>query len=127
VLYKVPFSMKSIRLKKVEKTYQQELARLLLSGVNDPILSEMIITEVDLSPDLKQAKIYYLYPDYSNYSEKDVQKAIRRSKGFLKKELGARISLKYIPNLSFVYDRKQEEVDRIDEIFFKLDSQKKLD
>lgn len=119
--------MKNIRLLRISKTYRQILSEVLMTEVKDPILNSILINEVDISPDLRAAKVYYTFTESSGYNLKQVRKAISRSRGYLKKELGNRISLKYTPDLVFYYDKSLDQVNRLEEIFHQLDQNKKVD
>lgn len=116
--------MKNIRLLRISKTYKQILGEILMTEVQNPILNSITLHEVDISPDLRTAKVYYSFLESSGYSLKQIKNALHKSRGYLKKELGSRISLKYTPDLVFYYDKSLDELNRLEEIFHKLDQEK---
>ena len=94
---------------------QQEISDLLSRKLKDPRLEMVVITGVDVSPDLKQARVYfsrYGRPEEVRQSREGLQKAA----GFIKRELGARLQLRYVPELQFVHDASYEYGDRIESL-----------
>lgn len=115
--------MDSIRLKRIAETYLQEMSQLLYFSVKDPLLQGVNITHVQISPDMKLAKVYFTIHEGQS-REKEVLKGLNRSKGFLRKELSQRVKLKFTPDLKFFYDETDEMSQRIEAILHKLDEQK---
>ena len=98
---------------------QQVLSDLLTRKLKDPRLEMIVITGVDVSPDLKQARVYfsrYGRPEEVRQSTAGLQKAA----GFIKRELGARLQLRYVPELQFVHDASYEYGDRIEALLKNL-------
>ncbi|MBW2028311.1 MAG: 30S ribosome-binding factor RbfA [Deltaproteobacteria bacterium] len=97
----------------------REIADLLMSRVKDPRVKKTTVTAVRLSNDLKYAKVYYsVYGD-----DKDVQEAgagLNSAKGFIKREIGQRLELKYMPDLIFKHDPSLETGDHLEKLFKKL-------
>ena len=94
----------------------KEIAFLLISRVRDPRVREVTITGIRLSDDLKNAKVYYSVMG----DEKTVERAkngLDSAKGFIKREIGLRMSLRYIPEIRFVYDASLEGGSRMDKLF----------
>ena len=91
-----------------------EIADLLAREVKDATLSTSLIsiTEVETSPDLRQAKVYFsVYGD-----EAEIQAArehLTRASGFLHRNLKERLDLRHTPHLEFVLDRSLARGDRI--------------
>ena len=69
-----------------------ELAEVLLRRVNDPRLADITLTAVDVSPDLRQAKVFYsLLGDEEKKAAATV--GLESARGFVKRELGKRLYL----------------------------------
>ncbi|MHB8783877.1 MAG: 30S ribosome-binding factor RbfA [Desulfobacteria bacterium] len=100
---------------RVGERIREELSLLLLRKVNDPGLAPVTVTEVSVTPDLRIAHV-----NYSALVAKDerpaVAKALRRSSGFLRRELGHLLGLRYAPELQFHYDDSFDRGARIDAI-----------
>ena len=100
---------------RVGERIREELSLLLLRKVNDPGLAPVTVTEVSVTPDLRIAHV-----NYSALVAKEerpaVAKALRRSSGFLRRELGQLLGLRYAPELQFHYDDSFDRGARIDAI-----------
>ena len=91
------------RISRINDEIQRELSDLLRT-VKDPRLhSTMVsITHVETTSDLRYAKIYISALDKSY--EKDTLKGLKSAAGYLRRELGAAVQLRYTPQLEFVAD-----------------------
>ncbi|WP_051305378.1 30S ribosome-binding factor RbfA [Desulfogranum mediterraneum] len=112
----------SSRPKRVAEAIKNELSVLLLQTVSDPRLAEVSISHVMATPDLKQAKVYFIVSGGADI--KAAKKAMLKAKGFFRSHLAKALDLRYTPDLLFFYDEQQEEVDRIDELFRQIDREK---
>ena len=92
----------SIRSSRVADLIQRELAVILRKEVNDPRLRELSITHVDLSPDLRNAAVYYSM--LNDDAIKEINQVLSKAQAFFRKELASRTDLRYVPKISFKYD-----------------------
>jgi ribosome-binding factor A len=100
----------------------REIADLLLSSVRDPRVKGATLTGVDLSNDLKHAKVYYsLIGDKKEFER--IQEGLDSAKGFIKRELATRMELKYMPDIIFRRDLSLEEGNRMEKLFKNLKSE----
>lgn len=77
---------------------------LLLREVKDPRVSELLsIVKVDVSGDLSYATVYVSAIEGENATKESVA-GLKNAAGFLRKELGARLKLRKVPQLRFVAD-----------------------
>ncbi len=102
----------SSRPKRVAEAIKNELSVLLLREVADPRLAAISFSQVVVSPNLKQAKIYFVLPVGGD--AKKVLQALRKARGFFRSHLAKTLNLRYTPDLAFYFDDINEEVDRID-------------
>src|SRR3954470_4712269 len=106
--------MPTRRIERINHLLRQEIADLLTREVKDATLHTALIsiTEVETSPDLRNAKVYF-----SVYGEEDEIQAARehltRASGFLHRNLKERLDLRHTPHLEFVLDRSLAQGDRI--------------
>ena len=100
---------------RVGERIREELSLLLLRKVNDPGVAPVTVTDVSVTPDLRIAHVNYsaLVPPEERPA---VAKALRRSSGFLRRELGHTLGLRYAPELQFHYDDSFDRGARIDAI-----------
>ena len=94
--------MANNRIGRINEEIQRELSSLIRS-VKDPRVTGMIsVTAVDTTPDLKFAKIYISVLDKSDCTQ--VLKGLKSASGWLRRELGHSLNLRYTPELTFVRD-----------------------
>lgn len=94
--------MPSNRIGRINEEIQRELASLI-PNVKDPRVSGLIsVTAVDTTPDLRYAKIYISVLDKSDCAQ--VLKGLKSASGYLRRELGRALQLRYTPELTFVRD-----------------------
>ncbi|BAL01237.1 ribosome-binding factor A [Oscillibacter valericigenes Sjm18-20] len=96
--------MASNRIGRINEEIQRELAARIRS-LKDPRVSGtgmVSVTRVNTTPDLRYAQVYISVLDKTQ--EKDVLKGLKSAAGFLRRELGAALRLRYTPELQFVAD-----------------------
>ncbi len=107
------------RIGRINEEIQRELSALIRT-VKDPRVKGMIsITAVDTTPDLKYAKVYVSVLDKGDI--KEVIKGLKSAAGFLRRELGRSIQLRYTPELTFTPDDSIAEGARILELLNDLE------
>lgn len=94
----------------VSHVVQQEL--------NDPRLGFITILDVEMTSDLREAKIYFSVLGSRGEQSKSLQ-AIESSCGFIQRRVGKNLNLRNIPILKFVLDDSDDRVARIEEILAK--------
>lgn len=103
------------RPERVGDQIRQELAQLLAREVHDPGIGFVTLTRVKVSPDLQVARVFYtLIGDEK--ARRETGKALGRATPFLRRQIGSRLRLKNVPELSFLYDKSIEQQDRIEQI-----------
>ncbi|MDD3846026.1 MAG: 30S ribosome-binding factor RbfA [Syntrophorhabdaceae bacterium] len=103
---------------RVQDLLREEISLIIQRELHDPGLGFITIVEVKMSEDLKSAKVYIsIYG--SDEEQKHTLEALKRSKGYIKFLLGKRVTLRYIPELTFLLDDTLERVQRMEEIFKK--------
>lgn len=113
----------SSRPKRVAEAIKNELSVLLLQTISDPKLSGVLISRVVVTPNLKQAKIYFSVP--AGTDSAPALKGMNRAKGFFRSHLAKILDLRYTPELLFFFDSLNEEVQRIDALFRQIDKERK--
>ena len=110
------------RSDRVADVIRREVSDILFREVKDPRLSFITITNVNLGKDLRNAKIYYTSLKESEELE-EVKKSLKKAVGFVQRQLGKRIHLRYLPQLSFVYDSSLKYGSHMDSLFRKIDEE----
>ncbi|MDN0031314.1 30S ribosome-binding factor RbfA [Oscillibacter ruminantium] len=96
--------MASNRIGRINEEIQRELAAQIRS-LKDPRVSGtgmVSVTRVNTTPDLRYAQVFISVLDKAQ--EKDVLKGLKSAAGFLRRELGSSLRLRYTPELQFVAD-----------------------
>ena len=92
-----------------------ELATLLAREVHDPGIGFVTLTRVHVSPDLQLARVFYTVLG-DDKARAGSAKALDRAAPFLRRQIGARLRLKRVPELKFHYDDAVAGQDRIEQL-----------
>lgn len=110
-----PISSRPKRPVQVGGLIQAEISDLLVRKIKDPRLERITITGVEVSRDLKQARVFF-----SRFgASEDVRRGregLMRASGFIRRELGMRLQLRRVPELEFIPDRSFDYGERIDNL-----------
>lgn len=106
------------RADRVAERLRGELMDLLLRGsVRDPAARGVVVSAVRMTDDLGIARIYVrVLEEVDGNREEAVVAALERAKGFLRRELGARLQLRHVPELEFFWDDVVDSALRIESI-----------
>lgn len=98
------------RTRRVAELVQRELARLLEEEVRDPRIRLITITAVEVSKDLRHAKVYVtgMGEHAENVDHGQLLEVLKRAGGFLRRQLSHDLDLRRSPELHFVYDSSVE-------------------
>jgi ribosome-binding factor A len=107
------------RADRVADQIRSELATLLVREVHDPGIGFVTLTRVHVSPDLQTARVHYTALGDEKARRSSAQ-AIERAAPFLRRQIGARLRLKRVPALTFVYDESIAGQDRIEQLLNEL-------
>ncbi|MGE5386534.1 MAG: 30S ribosome-binding factor RbfA [Betaproteobacteria bacterium] len=94
------------RSDRVAEQIRRDLAALIQAELKDPRVGMVSLTSVELTADYAHAKIYFTTLDTAHLA--DIEKGLKRSAGFLRRELGRRIKIHTLPELHFIYDASVE-------------------
>jgi len=95
------------------------IAELLAIKVRDPRVKGATLTGIHLSNDLKHARVYYSVIGV----KEDIirtQAGLDSAKGFIKREIGLRMNLRYVPDIIFEHDISLEEGNKMEKLFEKM-------
>ena len=103
------------RAESVGRQIQEELSDLIHRHVKDPRLGYVTVTGVQVTRDLKFARVYVSVMGEGQIRDTSL-KTLQRAMPFLRKELGRRIRLRHVPELEFEQDQTLERASRIDRL-----------
>ena len=95
------------------------LANLFISEVFIPEAGLLTVTKVTVTDDLKIAKVYLSFLENKKPIE-DVLEILESKKKLIRRYVGLKLTLKYIPQLKFFYDDSIEHAQRIDDLIQKI-------
>lgn len=110
------------RQRRVGELLREELSILLQREARDPRLEDVTITDVEISPDLRHARVYVSVIGDRQAKAKALQ-GLERATGFLRRELAARVTLRRIPELTFHLDESIERGQRIMELLHQIEEE----
>lgn len=112
--------MTSIKQERVAGHILTILTELLLREVSDPRLQHITVTDVTIDPELMYAKVYInALGDETRQDE--VMAALKRAKGFLRREVAKRVRLRSAPDLIFHWDETLERAERMNRLLSSLE------
>lgn len=101
------------RTDRLDSLFLKEISNIIQFELTNSEIGFATVSEVKISPDLSNAKVYvsFLGPKKDSSIE-----ALRRCKGYIKRELAHRINIRKIPDLEFVVDDSLEKAQHIEDI-----------
>ncbi len=102
----------SHRPEKLAEAVKKEVSDMFRHDLRDPRIGFATITSVEVSGDLRYAKIYVSVLGKEEEQQQTMQ-ALEKAKGFIRSELGQRIRLRYTPELTFKMDHSIQSGTRI--------------
>ena len=109
------------RSSRVGPALREVICEVLLKRIQDPRIKGVVVTDVDVSPALRNCKVYY-YCTGDNPDLDAVQQGLDSATGLIRKELSSVSSMRYVPKVTFKFDKQIEAARRIEEVLSNLDS-----
>ncbi|NQT32784.1 MAG: 30S ribosome-binding factor RbfA [Candidatus Omnitrophica bacterium] len=110
------------RMDRIEKTIKREVTRMLQEDINDSRIEHVTITEVEVSRDLRRAKVFFVFDGDGKEKEKAVN-ALKHASKFVRGILAKRIKMKFSPEIFFQEDLSGEKEKLIDSLFEKIEKE----
>ncbi|MDY0190415.1 MAG: 30S ribosome-binding factor RbfA [Desulfuromonas sp.] len=115
--------MASQRSVRVGELIQQDLSDIILRGLRDPRVGFITIMSVDVTSDLRIAKVYFTVMGEDSDVEQ-TQKGLESASAYLRRELGKRLKLRHVPELIFIFDKSVAYGNHIEEIIQQIERAK---
>jgi len=100
--------MASRRVERVQRAIKEAVSRVLLEDLNDPRVGFVTITRVEATRDLRQAKIYFSALGTEG-EQRRAARCLAHARGFIQREVGRRLPLRFCPALTFREDTALKE------------------
>ena len=107
--------MQGNRAERLAESIRQEAIELVEYELTDDRIGSVSVTEVEVSPDLKNAKIFVNISGDKQQIERSLA-ALRHATGFVRYQLGLRLQLKRVPEILFFYDNTTDKAARIEQL-----------
>ena len=122
--------MKGVRGERLSSQFREEISRVIATDLRNrhPELSAIIsITEADVAPDLKSAKIYVSIYDTNESKKERSFEILRENAAYIRHQLAQVLCIRTVPELRFIADGSREYGVRIDNILSKIEKSEKDD
>jgi ribosome-binding factor A len=100
------------RTERVAEEIREEVARMIAAELKDPRIGFVTVTRVEVTPDLRLARIHVGILGSETDRAKSLE-GLERSASFLRREVGRRLRLKHTPELQFRYDTGLDATERV--------------
>ncbi|HBF42064.1 MAG TPA: 30S ribosome-binding factor RbfA [Desulfobacteraceae bacterium] len=97
----------------------KEIALILMERVKDPRIKGVTMTGIRLSNNLRRARVYFSVIGEKEHI-KTAQAGLDSAKAFIKREIGLRMALRYVPEIVFVHDPSLETGNHMSRLFEKI-------
>ncbi len=114
----------SNRPERVAEYLKEEVSRIVCEELRDPRIGFVTILRVDITKDLRFAKIYYSILG-SDKEKKETAEALRSGLGFIRRLISQSIKLRYLPEIRFVLDESAQYGIEIQKILDKINKEPK--
>ena len=106
----------------VAEAIHEIISTLLVRGLKDPRIGFVTVTGVKLTDDLHLATVFYSV--IGSKEEKAATAAgLDRARGFLRREVGQQLRMKYVPDIVFKYDESLDYGNKIDSLLQQIHDQ----
>jgi ribosome-binding factor A len=114
--------MRFKRSQRIQELVHEEISKLVQSGLKDPRIGFTTVTKVEVSDNLKHAKIFVSVMG-TEQEKTDTLDGLINAKGFIRNTLGKKLYLRYLPELDFRRDDNADHVEKISRILNGLHSE----
>ena len=111
-----------LRIEKLQELIKQEMGKMLLTDIKDPRIGFVTVTEVEMTGDLREAKIYVSIMG-NDEQVKSSWEGLNSALGFIRREIGKRIKIRFTPEISFALDKSLDYSEHIQKLLLKVKSE----
>lgn len=106
--------MTNVRVNRVAEQMKKELSDIIGRKLKDPRVGFVTVTDVEVTGDLQQAKIFVTTLD--DQEREATLEGLEKAGGFIRQEIGSRIRLRKVPEIAFYWDASFEQGARIEQL-----------
>lgn len=112
-----------LRIEKLQELIKQEVGKMLLYDIKDPRIGFVTVTEVKMTGDLREAKIFVSIMG-NDEQIKNSMEGLQSALGFIRREIGKRIRLRFTPEISFAPDKSLDYSEHIQKLLLKIEKER---
>ena len=112
-----------LRIEKLQELIKQETSKMLLYDIKDPRIGFVTVTDVEMTGDLREAKIFVSIMG-NDEQIKDTMQGLQSALGFVRREIGKRIRLRFTPEISFAPDKSLDYSEHIQKILLQIERER---
>ena len=117
---------KQLRIEKLQELIKQEMSKMLLKELKDPRIGFVTVTDVEMTGDLREAKIFVSVMGYEEQVKSSLE-GLNSALGFVRREIGQRVRLRFTPEISFALDTSLDYGDHIQKLLLQVEGDFKDD
>jgi ribosome-binding factor A len=103
------------RTARIASLVREVIADLIRTEVKDPRVRAITLTDVEVTGDLREAKVFFAHHG-SEQDEEEILRGLHKAGGYLRSQLGKKIRLRVTPSLQFIVDRSLDYGARIEAV-----------
>ena len=111
---------KQLRIEKLQELIKQEMGKMLLKELKDPRIGFVTVTGVEMTGDLREAKIFVSVLGGAEQLKSSLE-GLNSALGFIRREIGQRIRLRFTPEISFAPDTSLDYADHIQKLLLQVE------
>ena len=111
---------KQLRIEKLQELIKQEMSKMLLTDLKDPRIGFVTVTDVEMTGDLREAKIYVSIMGGEDKVKSSLE-GLQSALGFIRREIGQRVRLRFTPEISFALDTSLDYGDHIQKLLLQVE------
>ncbi len=107
------------RIDKLGDLIKEEISNLLIKEIRDPRIGMLTITDVEVSRDIRAAKVFYTVSGDDN-ARREAQRGLESAVGFIRSSVAHNLTIRRMPELTFMFDKSLDYGQKIDRILEEL-------
>ena len=115
---------KQLRIEKLQELIKQEMSKMLLNDLKDPRIGFVTVTGVEMTGDLREAKIFVSVMGGAEQVKSSLD-GLQSALGFIRREIGQRIRLRFTPEISFALDTSLDYGEHIQKLLLQVEGDNK--
>jgi len=108
------------RVRRVEEMVKRVISEALIGEVDIPHGERITVTKVDMSPDLRNAKVFFSILAETEEEKQTIFLGVRKRRKEIRRIVGREMELRLVPSLKFEIDNTAEEAARIEALIQKI-------